>query len=233
MKQWFLDLLFPKRCLGCGRFDVYICFSCQKTIKPFTSQICPVCTRQAIDGITHPGCQGRYELDGLSFFFPYDGVIRQVLRKYKYGRRLTDVSQTLVTLIYQQLPQNRGLSRFILNKPSILPVPLHWLRQLSRGFNHAELLGKELSGQLNLPFETRVLKRVRHTKPQYGLTKEQREKNIRAAFQVSPRAYHLVKKQKSYLLFDDVWTTGSTLRACANILKRAGAKEVWALAVAH
>jgi len=110
----------------------------------------------------------------------------------------------------------------------VVPVPLHWWRAWKRGFNQAELLARPLAQQLGLEVHDDFLRRIRNTKPQTKLKGDERRKNVVGAFAV-PKASVPEVKGRDILLVDDVCTTGATLNACANALKRAGARYVWAL----
>lgn len=174
-------------------------------------------------------------MDGLYVCYPYKGVIRDALRKLKYMKRLTDLRGVLSELTIQSFSRSSPFYRYLETKPTLVPVPLHWVRELTRGFNHAEILADTLAKELRLPFEKKFLKRTRYTKPQFGLDKKDREKNILGAFSLSASGKKQVEKNNvpSALLFDDVWTTGSTMRACARVLKKGGVKTVWGLALAR
>ncbi len=102
-------------------------------------------------------------------------------------------------------------------------VPLHWWRYYRRGFNQAAVLGRELRRRgLEAPLE-RLLARVRDTPPQVGLSRTERQENVRGAFRVM-RAEAV--KGRRVLLLDDVMTTGATAGACARELIKAGAARV-------
>lgn len=109
-------------------------------------------------------------------------------------------------------------------------VPLHFTREIGRGFNQSELLGKGLAGRLSLVYKDDLLYRPSKTNSQVELSKLERAENVRGAFKVGDK--RSVKGAK-ILIIDDVITTGATVKECAKVLKRAGAKEVWALALAH
>jgi ComF family protein len=214
------DFLFPRRCLGCGQWGNYFCQECVKKIKLVENQVCPVCRKPAVRGRTHPRCQTRYSLDGLVSVFAYEGIIKKAIGKLKY-KFITDLAEELIELVPKQKFQ---LVIFV-------PVPLHPRRQRWRGFNQAELLGRMLAEKSGWGVKTDVLERHKHTKPQVDLKGKERKKNIRGAFRLKPKAK--VKKQVKLLLFDDVWTTGSTMKECGQVLKRGGAKEVWGLTLAR
>jgi len=112
----------------------------------------------------------------------------------------------------------------------IVPVPLHRRRKWERGFNQTEVLAKELGRLTEFPLETDVLKKIRNIPPQTSLELDERARNVKDAYQTAKEERI---QGKIILLVDDVYTTGSTLRECASMLKRAGAKEVRAVTVAQ
>jgi ComF family protein len=110
---------------------------------------------------------------------------------------------------------------------AVVPVPLHWRRFWQRGFNQAAQLGKGIARRRNLRF-SRLLVRSRWTGSQASLSNTDRRANIAGAFRVRGSV-----KGLRILLIDDVMTTGATAGACANVLKRAGAKSVTLLTLAR
>lgn len=115
----------------------------------------------------------------------------------------------------------------------VVPVPLHASKRRQRGFNQAELIAQSAFKPMHdkrIQLATNVLQRVKPTVSQIGLTKNQRQENIRGAFKVA----HLSKVSgRSVLLVDDVMTTGTTAAECARVLRRAGAAKVWVATVAR
>ena len=112
------------------------------------------------------------------------------------------------------------------NWDAVVPVPLHWTRKWSRGFNQSLILAKAVSKTLGIPVLS-ALRRTKRTKDQTKLSREARLANVRGAF----RAVCKVKGRK-VLLLDDVTTTGATLEECRRVLTQAGAAEISAAVVA-
>ena len=106
---------------------------------------------------------------------------------------------------------------------TVVPVPLHWTRRWQRGYNQAEVIGRELASALGAAFEPALLRRVRRTRTQTRLSATERAGNVSGAFKVSERAARrvLAPGLPEILLVDDVFTTGSTLAACYNALRKA------------
>lgn len=217
-----LDLVFPKRCVGCRRVGSYICAECVERIDFIDKPVCPICQRQAVGGKTHPGCAGRYKLDGLIVGVKYRGVVRTAIRKVKY-KWIYDIEKVLVDLIAGQVwkfdfPQGATL----------VPVPLHIKRKRWRGFNQSEILAKTLAAKFKVKYGDFLVRKI-ETKAQVGLTREERKKNISDAFLVS---HPELVSGSNIILVDDVYTSGATMAECAKVLKKAGAKSVWGMAVA-
>ncbi len=110
----------------------------------------------------------------------------------------------------------------------LVPVPLHPRRLRSRGYNQSALLTKELSKKLGLDMDESLLIRAKNTRPQVSASREERRENVQGSF----RCDRDVNGQ-AVILVDDVATTGSTLSACAAVLKDAGATSVWCLVLAR
>jgi ComF family protein len=155
----------------------------------------------------------------------YEGALRNIIHAFKYeGRRSLAVPLAAV--------MRRTGSELLRDAHAVVPVPLHVIRRLRRGFNQAD----DLARQLDRPV-VHALRRRRATAPQAGLTASARRRNVRDAFCVSPllRASARSRRIEGHVivLIDDVSTTGATLDACARVLKQAGASEVRALTAAR
>jgi ComF family protein len=115
----------------------------------------------------------------------------------------------------------------------LVPIPLHPRRLRWRGFNQAELLGELIAKNLGIKFIPDLLIRVKNTEPQVKLDKDQRQINIRHAFILNKNSQFDNLKICNFVLFDDVWTTGATLKEAGKVLKRNGTKKVWGLTIAR
>jgi competence protein ComFC len=226
-----LDILFPKRCVGCGNVGRYFCELCTVRIRVFESNeyICPVCEKPAIDGITHPRCGKKYSPDGLSSYFRYDGIIRKAIKSIKY-RFVSDHAKEFIDII----PSAALATHHTLQTTpcSLIPIPLHSSRLRERGFNQAEVLGKYIAKRLNVPMRTDILHRTKKTLPQVE-TKHRSERlnNMKDVFSVHSSRFTI--QHPDVILFDDVFTTGTTMRSAAYTLKHAGVKHVWAVTLAR
>lgn len=229
--ETILDILFPIHCISCGKEKEWICQQCLSSIPLQTDHVCPVCEKMITpDGKTCLACKRKSPLDGLVVSSSYENsLVSHAIHLFKY-RFVWDLHTQLGDMMV------RVLSKTDLPLPDlIIPVPLHPRRLRWRGFNQSSLLTKHVALNLlaytQIPFDENVLVRKRYTSPQMEIRNfASRRRNIANAFSVAEN--HALKNKK-ILLIDDVATTGSTILECANELKKAGAKEVFAVVVAR
>ncbi|MBI4283763.1 MAG: ComF family protein [Chloroflexi bacterium] len=219
-----LDLLFPQRCVGCGKEGDLLCDSCRSTLPRLMPPICPRCGRPQPSGMLCPSCIGwQAEIDGIRSPFRFDGVMRQAIHQLKY-RNLRALAAPLARLLHDYLTANP------LPGEVLVPVPLHRKRLRERGYNQSGMLARELGKLTALPVVADCLVRERLALPQARTaTVGERYRNVADAF-VS-RDQRLRGRQ--VVVIDDVSTSGATLDACARALKAAGATSVWGLALAR
>ncbi len=209
IKTFLLDFLLPRRCIGCDRPDTWWCEECFRMV----SETPTVSMDEA-------------PLDRLIVAAAYDHpLIKRAISALKYQGRTEDIAPKLGLLLTRVLNEQAPSPC-----QTLVPIPLHSSRQQERGFNQAELLCqamvKHSSGVLRL---NSALLKTKETLPQVGLSRSRRMENIRGAFCLGSE----IEKDSHYILVDDVVTTGATLKECARVLKKHGAKEVWGLVVAR
>lgn len=154
----------------------------------------------------------------------YDGVMQRLVRDLKFhdshhARRL-----------FGRWMHVAG-SELLATADVVVPVPLSRMRLAWRRFNQSAVLAAEVARLSGLPYRPLALVRTRRTRPQPGLTRSERQANVRAAFAV-PKPWKTAIDGRAVILVDDVITTGATVTACARALKAAGARRVDVLALA-
>ncbi len=154
-------------------------------------------------------------------FLKRKGSIKELIKQVKY-KFVADMGEEIVELV--------GKVERVLPSPVLIPIPLAEKRWRWRGFNQSELLGKMIAKKNGWGFESMLLKRVKTRGPQVGLTMKERKENIRGVFAVNQDKR---KENENVILFDDVWTTGATMKEAARVLKRAGVSKVWGLVLAR
>lgn len=201
-----LDVLFPVRCIGCGRSGAYICVACLAEAKRPPPE--PPPESGPLTDVLTP--------------FAYEGVVRTAVQHLKYRGLRSLVPEMARPMAWE-------LAVAVPPPFTLVPVPLHPARLRERGFNQAELLARELARLLDAPLSTGALRRTKDTVSQVDTSsRAERLKNVREAF-----ASTGTLDGETIVLVDDVTTTGATLLAAAQALLSAGAARVYGLTFAH
>lgn len=216
-----MDLFFPKRCVVCRRLGTYICQEDKAKIR-VRRGFCPVCQKTSIGGTSHAKCKKTLSLDGLICLFEYQTPIKEFLHELKY-KLVRDLAEEFL----KEIKKAPSLREIDFTGYRLIPVPLTSTKKRTRGFNQTEVLGKKIARYLRIAYTEASLVKKQDTKPQTGLSREERRKQMKGVF----KSKNNIVGQK-VLLFDDVWTTGSTMKAAAAALKRRGASKVWGLVIA-
>jgi ComF family protein len=217
------DIIFPKKCINCGRERQYLCEDCLSLIpiNPFVYCLCEKMEkRNKCDN-----CKDKYLDKILSATDFNNKIAKEAIHKLKYGY-LEDLSIPLALLILNHL---KTIDCQIDNSFVIVPVPMHIKKKKRRGFNQSEEIAKLISESTGIPLSTTLIK-TKETKPQMELSRAERIINIKNCFEVKDKKE---VENKIILLLDDVYTTGTTMNECAKVLKENKAKEVWGLTIAR
>ena len=225
-----LNILFPIKCVSCAKEGDWLCENCFAKIKFLDDHVCGVCEKMITpDGRTCQNCKKKSPLSGLIVATSYkNNLIAHLVHLYKY-RFVSDLHKELGEILA------KALQKTDVPLPDIIvPVPLHYRRLRWRGFNQSLLLARYLSANLLPQFEIPLkecIARNRYTPPQMKIKNyHSRQQNLADAFSITELKE---VKNKTVLLVDDIATTGSTIFECAKVLRKAGAKEVFAIVIAR
>ncbi len=229
-----LDLIYPPGCMVCGR-DVdakeWICQACDESLPRLTGRLCKRCSLPLeghfVGPFECPNCRDHIPaFETAVSAMRARGAVRELIHRFKY-----DSASSLAVPLGQWLREALLDGRLELIHPETLlvPVPLHPVRIRERGYNQSELLAREISRAEGLHLAN-ILERTRATRTQTALDRREREENLDGAFRLRSGAN---VRDREILLVDDVLTTGSTIDACAKVLKSAGAYRVRAVTVAR
>lgn len=222
-----LDILYPPFCLGCGirihAGDV-LCPPCLLDLQPY-SQTEEHSARQL--GSLHVACDAN--LMAVGYEYEEDGVLEHCIRAMKY-RQLHRVGLWLGRLLGERLHGQKILD----GEPLLLPVPLHGVKRIERGYNQAEMLCRGIAEETALELDTELMYRARYTRSQSAskLDRDERQSNILNAFEVRPERMNVLR-ERPLLLVDDLITTGATMAECVRVLQEHGARDVRLLALAR
>lgn len=160
------------------------------------------------------------------YLFEFDTAshIRHIIHEFKYNHKYK-----LAEYIGKKLGEKIRLHKKW-ELDVIIPVPLHYLKKIERGYNQSDMICKGLEKEIGIKRDNKVLKRIKYTDSQTTLSIRNRKRNIRSAFQVKNNSR---LKGKSVLLIDDVVTTGTTVLECAKVLYKSGTKEIFLASIAR
>jgi len=211
---WFLNILFPPRCLSCNAVipstarEKTLCDPCHGSIILFKNYFATT--------PYYRGAAGSYETPAL----------KALVHALKF-RSVAAAGATLGDIVAQYFAR---LPPVIAN-PVVIPIPLSRERERERGFNQSLLIAQRFAENTKLPLDASLLSRIRHTKPQSEMkSAAERRRNIQYCFAArKPSAI----KDASFILIDDVTTSGATFLEAARVLKASGARAILLLAAAR
>jgi ComF family protein len=219
-----VDFFYPPFCCYCGKIGYEVCPSCFSNIEIITNQkICFACGRVLPKNGICPICSlSPPSFDQTRSWGIYTGVLKQIIQKLKYKRGFGIIE-------YISKPIIESINNWGIPIDMIIPIPLGRKRKKERGYNQSTLIASPISKYFNIPISHSALYRFRETKSQVGLNYEERNLNIKGAFQASNAEI----SQKSILLIDDIATTCATLNESAKTLLLAGASKVFCFTIAQ
>ncbi|TYQ15010.1 UNVERIFIED_CONTAM: ComF family protein [Acetivibrio alkalicellulosi] len=206
--KWFLNLLFPPRCIFCNKIlnfksEICICNDCPSKI-PF------------VQDNEIQETKGYY--DELICLCSYRGIIKDAIIRFKFFNK-SSYHKVFAILLAERIQKTKNVKEI----DYIVSVPLHQLKEQARGYNQSYLISSELSRLTGIKEGSYLLKRIKNTKSQSLLHKYKRAINVKEAFKVTNQ---IDVEDKTILLLDDILTTGNTLNECSRVLKEAGAKKI-------
>ncbi|WP_424984157.1 ComF family protein [Maritalea sp. S77] len=222
LKAWppaLLDRVFPPVCLACDApisDNQHLCGPCWAQLAPITAPLCPVlglpfamdlgAGAKSAEALAQPPA-----FDRARYAVQFNAKAREIVHHLKYRDR-HDMARFCAGMMAQAAPE------FWAQPGVLVPVPLHWRRQLTRRYNQSGLLARALAQHAGLPVDFSMIKRIKPTRQQVGLSAKARAQNVRGAFAVNEEA--LAKRSSDrIILVDDVMTTGATITALAKLLR--------------
>lgn len=200
---WNLDWLFEQ--------EQYCCHKCLANFEKLSGLLCKVCSKESVSDICEDCASRDHFLDSNKSIYRYNDFAKEYMKKYKFQ------GDYVIGAIFK----NELKKQLAGNKATVIPIPVSDTRKIERGFNQTTGMLK----QSNIKYEE-ILARA-HSEKQSKKTKKERLE----AKQVFYLSNNSVINHLEVILFDDIYTTGSTLNLAAQILKEAGVKRVTALTI--
>ena len=237
-----LDLLIPRKCIVCekslGTTEKHLCRECLEDLPHtyywlrkfnpmadrFNALIQEELERMSLDE-THPYHE-EYAYATALFFYRADSDYSHISRQLKYHNNIP-----AGRLFGQMLGKKIASAEHFADVDAVIPVPLHWTRKWSRGYNQAEVIAREVATALEVDLRADILERCRRTRTQTKLSIEGKAANVKGAFRVRPDIVQssgsgtkkadasAISDLKHLLIIDDIFTTGSTALACYSALR--------------
>lgn len=198
MFRQLLNLLYKRRCYICKstRDNAILCNDCLKKIRFLPTKPVKIINNADVYSMTI-----------------YTGIIMKMIRGLKYHRK-KDLAYYHAKLMYDYWKElHEDEEEYI-----IVPVPMHKTREKQRGYNHMNLIAQEFAKLSGYEINTNLIYRTKNTTPQYALSKEERESNLKNAFGINTKNIKLLRGKK-ILILDDIITTGTTISEMVSTLR--------------
>ncbi len=220
-----LTFIYPPICLACNADlligEHLVCDGCWQSVEMVYS-----------GDETYQKFIAKFALDGVvsrvisPFYFEKDGKLQSIIHALKYDG-YTSLGLKAGLLVGRLIKEDNELSK----SDFLVPVPLHSVKQRERGYNQSEFICHGIEEVTRISSRPDLLHRKKYTVSQTQLSLEERKENVGNAFEIGKKKVSEISR-RSFILVDDVITTGSTIIACARELRNAGAKDVYAAAIA-
>lgn len=226
------DIFYPEKCMLCGKILKRglsgVCGGCRKKMPYITGDRCMKCSKKT-DGTESVclDCKKHRHIYRQGYaLFCYDRNTEHIIAGIKYSGKWRNIDWLTKELVYHASVYIRKW-----NPQLIVPVPLHKSKLRKRGFNQAGLVARIVAAKYGIPYDDKLILRRKNTRPQKNLDDSERKYNLKNAFVVDNKRYNNYKRPERIILVDDIYTSGSTIDECAAELMKAGAKDVYFLAL--
>lgn len=224
--DYIIGLLSPHICKNCGAVSSTYCERCILDIVKHNNPICLVCGRPCKSNNLCSLCKQAEPFDGLITLSPRIGSMKRLVGDYKYNSEV-ESARILAKMLAMKLRQ----TDMMLQKLMVVPVPTVPAHVRARGFDHMLLVAKGLSKMLRVQMNNKILDRSDNL-AQHSLSMVNRRKLIKKSLILNSH-HPALPDDAVYLVLDDIWTTGSTMRTAAELLHKAGAKQVVGVVITY
>lgn len=229
MIKELIDFIYPRRCPICGDIvvpkDEKSCPDCKPLLQVIKEPRCKKCSKP-IDNDEKEYC---FDCETKHFHYKkgyalwiYDNRMRKSIADFKYHNR-----KEYADFYVEEILKHYSLFLIEIGVDALIPIPIHQSKLKTRGYNQAQILASKLGKELDILVINDLLIRDKRTLPQKGLNDKERLKNLIQAFSLDKEKLKTYNDINKVVLVDDIYTTGSTIEACTNILQQNGVMEVY------
>ena len=229
----FIRFLFPNYCQNCHKLlsshdKNCFCDECWNSIKLIKENFCIKCGKPVItaNGICNTCKKNKFYYKQIRVVGIYEKILKNAIHLYKYFFRWK------ISKDFSDLNEKNIDRKYITNNDYIIPVPVTHKDLMKKGFYHTFLVTKMISQKYNLPVIKNLIVKTRQTLPQSSLKRKERLTNLKDAFRINKKYQNKISNKK-LLLFDDVYTTGSTVQEISKELSQYKVKNINVLAIAR
>jgi len=224
------DIIAPKKCYSCKKEGTFFCPQCLSTlsiIKPY----CYVCKAESSYFSVHNDCLQSVYYDKIIILQHYkNNIFSKLIKDMKFYKK-KDIAKDLSIYLGNKFIEN--ISDLWVSKKDMIfiPTPMFFLKKIFRWYNDAEILALHLSRYLKIDIEYNLIKKIKHTRQQSKLSRQDRLINLEKAFKIDKNILDKLDK-KVFIIVDDVVSTWTTINEIAKLLKRVWVEKVIWLALA-
>jgi len=235
--KFFKDILAPKKCYSCKKEWFFLCEDCKKKLKNFSS-ICYLCKKRSLNFRVHKLCKKnflekenkKFYMDNIIIFSHYKNfVIKKMIEDFKFYWKKDlkeDFSKVLAEKFLKEFSKNNNFWDFIIIYP-----PMYFWKKIFRWYNSSEILAKEISKILKIKIEKNLVKKIKNTKEQKFLSRQERWTNLQNSFEINKNKVDKIF-DKNIIIVDDIISTWATLNEISKILKKNKVKKIIWLIIA-
>ena len=229
MFKFIKNILAPKKCYSCGKEWHFLCEECFEKIEKryFFDEICYVCKKYSKNFEVHESCKNGIFYDKTIILTHYKiWIIKKLIKDFKFYNK-KDISEDFWELLVEKMIKYMSNELKVYKKQDfiVISAPMSFFRKLKRWYNHSEVLAKYIAWVFWFKFEKNIIKKIKNTRQQSKLKKEERLKNLDNSFKINKNKVDILDK-KIIILVDDIISTWTTVNEISRILKNYNPKEI-------
>ncbi len=249
MFKFIKDIIAPKKCYSCGKEWHFLCEDCFEKIEKhyFFDEICYVCKKYSKNFEVHDSCKNYSPLQRgdswkaeRSIFYDKTIIlthykiklIKKLVKDFKFYNKkdiAEDFWELLIEKMIKHMPDE--LKTFKKQDFIVIPAPMNFFRKLKRWYNHSEVLAKYIALDFWFKFEKNIIKKIKNTRQQSKLKKENRLKNLNNSFKINKNKVDIIDN-KIIILVDDIISTWTTVNEISKLLKEYNPKKIIVITIA-
>jgi len=235
MFKFIKDLIAPKKCYSCFKEWHFLCDNCFEKIEKyyFFDEICYVCKKYSKNFEVHKFCKNEIFYDKTIILTHYKiKIIKKLIKDFKFYNK-KDIAEDFWEFLVDKMIKYMSyeLKTFKQKDFIVIWTPMSFFRKLNRWYNHSEILAKYIALKFWFRFEKNIIKKIKNTRQQSKLKKEERLINLNNSFKINKNKIDIIDK-KIIILVDDIISTWTTINQISKKLKEYNPKKIIVINIA-